>query len=99
MIGKIIAGLFVVLSVVLLVIVGVININANWHYQNDYLNNWSLADKASTIAQKSEYVDKFVGALEKSGLQGTNANLIWQTQNSSFDQNFIALKSLQTRLQ
>lgn len=99
MLGKI-SGSIIILLAVALGIFGIFSlINANWHYQNDYQNYWDLADKASTISQKSDYMDKFVNALQESGLQGSNANLIWQTQNSAFDQNFIALKSLQTRLQ
>lgn len=71
---------------------------ASYQYEQDYSSYWSLADKASTISQKSEYIDKFVVALENSGLQGTNDALIWKTNNNAFDTNFQALKSLQSRL-
>jgi hypothetical protein len=96
---KIVGSILLSISIILGIVLLIIDITASWHYENDYLNYWQLADKASTIAQKSEYIDKFVSALEKSGLQGTNANLIWQTRNSSFNYNFEALKSLQQRLE
>lgn len=73
-------------------------VQADYHYENDFKANWDLADKSSTIAQKSEYIDKFVEALDNSGLHGTNDALIWKTNNNSFDTNFKALKSLQSRL-
>lgn len=73
-------------------------INASYDYGKNYSVNWELSDKASTIAQKSEYIDKFVDSLDKSGLQGTNSAMFYQTENTSFDSNMVALKSLQARL-
>lgn len=71
---------------------------SNYQYSNTIFSNWSLADKASTIAQKAEYMDKFVAALQASGLQGTHSALYFPTPDNSFDQNFYALQSLQGRL-
>ena len=97
--NKLTSGITILaVTLILIVMLIIIAISANWHYQNDYLAYWNLAEKASTISQKSDYIDKFVSVLEKSGLQGTNANLIWSTRDSSFDENFKALKSLQSRL-
>lgn len=73
-------------------------VHANYEYETQYANNWTLADRASTISQKSEYIDKFVDSLEKSGLQGQHDALMYFTPQNSFDENFKALKSLQSRL-
>lgn len=73
-------------------------IQANYEWDTQYGSQWSLGVKASTIAQKAEYVDNFVETLDKSGLSGTNNALFWQTPDNSFDENMKALKSLQKRL-
>ncbi|MCX6749883.1 MAG: hypothetical protein NTZ83_00325 [Candidatus Pacearchaeota archaeon] len=57
-----------------------------------------MADKSSTIVKKSEYLDKFVGALEKGGFERKYNAVFLKTPDNSFDQNFEALKSLQKRL-
>lgn len=67
-------------------------------YENEISSNWDLSERASTIKQKAEYVDKFVVALSEAKLDGVNANLIKQTATSDFSENFKALKSLQGRL-
>lgn len=67
-------------------------------YNNEIYNYWSLADKSSTIETKSEYIDKFVYALDNAGLHG-KYNTIWlQNPDNSFDNNLKMLKTLQTRL-
>lgn len=73
-------------------------VKSNYEYENNYSSYWSLSDKASTISQKSDYIDKFVTSLDGSGLHGTNDALIWKTNNNAFDTNFQALESLQSRL-
>lgn len=67
-------------------------------YTNTVQGNWDMADRASTIKQKSEYMDKFISAVESSELEGLNSSYWYPTIESDFDQNFLALKSLQTRL-
>lgn len=69
-----------------------------WEYKNKAGNLWELADKASTIEQKSAYLDAFISKVESFGLSGCNSNLYYQTPSSGFNQNLIALKSLQLRL-
>jgi len=70
-----------------------------WYkYDNTIQSYWSLADKASTIEQKSVYLDKYVTVLENSGLNGQYDALFMNTPDNSFDKNLEALKSLQTRL-
>jgi hypothetical protein len=71
---------------------------AGYNFSKDIGSYWSLAEKASTISQKSEYMDKFVVALENSGLKGQNDTLLFPTIDNSFDSNLDALKSLQKRL-
>jgi hypothetical protein len=73
-------------------------IYAGYEYRNEVSSYWTLSERASTIAQKSEYMNKFVDALTKAKLEGTNANLIMQTPQSEFNENFKAVKSLQARL-
>lgn len=74
------------------------NVRAGYEWTTEYGSQWALSVKASTIAQKAEYVDKFVGALDKSGLEGSNDAVWYFTPNNSFDENMKALKSLQKRL-
>lgn len=71
---------------------------ANYQWQNQYLSYWTLSDKASSIQQKSTYLDQFVSALQGSGLQGTQDSIWFPTPDNSFNQNFVALQSLQSRL-
>lgn len=71
---------------------------ADFEYTNTVESNWDLSVRASTLVQKSEYMDKFVSALEKCNLQGTNSSLFLQTPETDFNENFKALKSLQKRL-
>ncbi|MFA5743184.1 MAG: hypothetical protein WC921_04350 [Candidatus Paceibacterota bacterium] len=67
-------------------------------YDKIIYSNWSLAEKASTISQKSEYIDKFSSALENSDLDNRYNTLFFPTPDNSFDENFKALTSLQDRL-
>jgi hypothetical protein len=73
------------------------SIIADYQYSREIQSYWNLADKASTLEQKAIYLDQFVAAIEKSGLHGNNA-LIFTTPDNSYDQNMIALKSLQGRM-
>jgi hypothetical protein len=95
---KVIGIILIVLAVILFV--GDIwnAIYGNYQYENQILSYWNLADKASTIPKKSEYVDKFVQTLESSGLYGKYNAVFLQTPDNSFDRNLEALKSLQIRL-
>jgi hypothetical protein len=73
-------------------------IMGNYQYQRQFGSYWSLAEKAATIAQKSEYIDKFVAALQAAGFDGEYNAVYLKTPDNSFDYNFAALKSLQSRL-
>lgn len=70
----------------------------SYQYENQYSCYWDLAEKASTLAQKSKYIDSFTIALEKGNFKG-KYNAMWlKTPDNSFDKNFEALASLQSRL-
>jgi len=67
-------------------------------YDSRIQSYWDLAVKASTLDQKAAFLDQFVDALEAANLHGNDA-LIWATPNNSAEQNMVALKSLQKRMQ
>lgn len=93
-------GIFLILAVFIFsVIMIIIAVKSNYEYNKDYYSYWSLADKSSTISQKSEYINQFVIALDNSNLHQCNDALIFKTNDNSFYYNFKALKSLQVRLQ
>jgi hypothetical protein len=73
-------------------------IKGTYEFEKDVYSYWKLADKASTITQKAEYIDKFVVALDQLNYQGTYNAVIFPTPDNSYDKNFEALISLQTRL-
>ena len=73
-------------------------IMGSYQYSNQIECYWSLADKASTIQKKAENIDKFVAALENSGLKGQYNAMFLVTPDNSFDYNMEALKTLQNRL-
>ncbi len=90
---------FVIIAcVIVLVAEGIHAIATNYTYTRDIENEWVLADRSSTIEAKTVHMDKFIAALEASGLQGEyNAVFLTKPENS-FDANMEALKSLQVRL-
>lgn len=82
----------------------------SYEFEKNYLQEWQLADKSSTIVAKQQHISEFVKRLE-SGLAKTNDeevvmvskfapyDAIWlKTSNNSFKSNLIALKTLSTRL-
>lgn len=93
-----IGSLLIVIGVVVGVILSVNGIRYGVQYTNTVENYWTLADRASTISQKSDYIDKFVTSLEDPKYAGQYDALIFFTPENSFDANLTALKSLQTRL-
>jgi len=89
--------LTVVCSVILILDIAV-GIIGSYQYEKDFASYWNLADKASTIPQKAQYIDKFVDALAESELVGKHNALFLITLDNSFDLNLDALRSLQLRL-
>ena len=90
--------IFVVVSVITFIGDIATNIMGNYQYEKQYSSYWNLAEKASTIAVKSQYIDQYVDMLERSNLHGKYNAIFLETQDNSFDQNFQMLKSLQLRL-
>lgn len=72
---------------------------ADYQYDRDFGSYWSLADKASRLDQKADYINTFTSRLEASGLRGSYNALLLKTTDNSFDKNFEALKSLQSRME
>ena len=70
----------------------------NYQYERDYESYWNLAEKASTIQQKAEYVNKFVVGFKGKGFEGDYNAVFFKTPDNSFDKNLEALESLKTRL-
>ena len=78
------------------VIVG--GIRAKVRYTNEVYTHWEMADRSSDIKTKAAHINRFIDAISGKELRGTNGRLIIQTVNTSFDANFAAIKSLQTRM-
>ena len=94
------SGILLLVGSILLSAIWIFNyVGANAEWENEIGANWTLADKSSTIAEKSDYINKFVEALEKANLQGTNDALFFPTPDNNFDKNLQALKTLQARLE
>lgn len=77
---------------------GCAGVSADYEFDRTILADWSLADRSSTIKDKAAHMDAFVAALDKSGLAGSHDAIIYPTPQNAFDTNFVALKTLQTRL-
>lgn len=91
---------FIVLGVVLALIGAafiVDDVHADYVYDNTIGSYWELSVKASTLEQKSTYLNSFVAALDTAHLSGHDA-LVFETPDNDYDQNLIALKSLQQRM-
>lgn len=69
-----------------------------YRYEKNFECYWHLAEKASTIAKKTEGIDKFIKALESSNMRGKYNAVFLETPDNSFEMNLDALKSLQLRL-
>lgn len=73
-------------------------VRANWEWENDVLSNWNLSDKASTIAAKADYIDKFVASLQSANLADNDA-LFWKTADNNCANNVQAVSTLRDRLE
>ena len=71
--------------------------NAHYVYIRQISNYWDLADRCSTIEAKSDYIDKFVDAIEKADMSEYNA-ILYPTPENSFKNNLDAIKTLRDRL-
>lgn len=83
----------------LMIVVDIIYaIATNYSYTSEIESEWVLADRASTIEMKADHVNRFVIALEDADLTGSHDALFLKKPSNSFDDNLIAIKSLQERL-
>jgi hypothetical protein len=92
-------GIILTLEAILCFILSITyGIIGSYRYEKEVSSYWDLADKASTITKKAEYLDKFVASLDNDDFKGKYNALVFTTPNNSFDDNFTALKTLQQRL-
>ena len=77
---------------------GVRELRANYEYNNTIGSYWDLSVKASTLQQKSTYLDQYVAALSDQSKFSSHNAIIFPTPNNSYEQNMVALKSLQGRM-
>lgn len=89
---------FIIVSTLVILYQIIFGVVCNYKYEQTISSDWTLAEKASTIKQKSDYIDKFIVDLQNSNLSGKYDAIWLQTPNNSFDKNFEAIKSLQSRL-
>lgn len=87
----------VLLGLIFLGIIIVAGLRTGYEYENTIGSYWDLSDKASTLQQKSQYLDKYVDAIRGQRFASNDA-IIFPTPNNSFSQNMIALQSLQGRM-
>lgn len=81
-----------------LVIDIIMGVSYSYHYDREIGSYWELADKSSTLQAKSDYMNKFVEAIEKNiDIEDYNAVFL-KTPTNSVKKNLDALKTLQTRL-
>lgn len=96
--GKVIVGIIMmVICLIVFVCMAIGGCNAHYGYIRQIENYWTLADRSSTIEAKSDYIDKFVEAIEKSNMAEYNAILL-PTPENSLKNNLDALKTLRDRL-
>jgi hypothetical protein len=69
----------------------------NYVYDNTIGSYWNLSVKASSLDVKSQYLDQFVSAVQAANLSGNDA-IFFPTPDNSYQQNFDAILSLQTRM-
>ena len=87
----ILGSLFIILTIIFAV-------SAEYKYERDIESYWSLADKASTVPKKAENINNFVNALGQCHFERQHNALFLKTLNNSYDENIIAVKTLQQRL-
>jgi len=73
-------------------------INDGIRLNNQLTGYWEMADRSATIEKKSEYLDKYVNAVEKLGLTEGHSAFVFKSFSNKMENNYLALKSLQQRL-
>jgi hypothetical protein len=96
---KIYGKILLALGVAWMLITVIEAVYSDYRYDKTIYSEWKLADKASSIEQKAIKIALFADKLSKAGLEGRHDAIILKTPDNSFNDNFIALKTLQIRLQ
>lgn len=91
---KIITGIVAVLLVWRIVA----DVKAHYEYQTNVASYWNLSVKASTLQMKSDYLDRFVAAVDSAHLTGHNA-IVFPTPDNDVALNITTLKNLQHRME
>lgn len=92
-------ALFLLLAVLGIVGACIVNTLADYKYTKDYMSNWNLADKSSTLQTKADYISKFVTTIETNRNDFADYDAIFlQTNDNSFEYNLQAVKTLNDRL-
>lgn len=91
--------IMLIVSLIMIVLMIVLGIRVHYQYQREVESYWHIAEKASTIEAKSQYIDSFYVALQRADLSGMHDAIIYPTMDNSFDYNFKMLKTLEDRLQ
>ena len=73
-------------------------VNSNYQYNKYHKSYWELAERASTIQENSIQIDKFVASYDTLQFKGKYNAVFLTTESNSFNGNFRALKTLQSRL-
>lgn len=94
---KVLGWNLLTVSVVLLGWAITAEFQADYEYSRSIGSYWELSVKASTLSAKSEYLNKFIAAIDNAHISGNDA--IWQfTPDNSAENNISTLKTLQSRM-
>ena len=96
--GRIISGILMILVSSCFCVLSIVQCSsAKIEYHNEVSYAWDLADKSSTLSEKSRYVDEFISNLKK--IEHTEYGaMVFKTKEKRFDLNLKALESLGKRL-
>lgn len=94
---RVIGSIFIVLSFIMFFMQIKGCIVKDYEYQNKIEYAWNLADKSSTLSEKSKYIEEFVTNIKKEKFAANNA-VLFKTKDNSFVYNLLAVESLNKRL-
>lgn len=73
-------------------------VKGDYNYEKQLGSYWELADKSSTLSEKSIYITKFLDSL-KASKHSDYGSVVLQTPSESWELNIRALQSLKDRLE
>lgn len=78
-------GIFlVVIGTIGLLAIMIAGVVCHYQWNSSIGSYWDLSEKASSIALKSDYLDKYVAALENAGLHGSHDAVWFRTPNNDY---------------